>query len=381
MGVIHLYILLTLISFVINFGFGVVTLTIDHKNQLNRTFAILVFMLSWWALMKLCITLSPTQDWAFFFYNLSGLGWCLLPAYYANLTYSIIRKRNLGYRRYVAYVLSFLFLGFYVCLWIPGLMTRQMVIEDWGYTDVPGWMFSNVFQPVFLATFVYIIVELAVFAGMARRRDDRMKSLLVLVGLLVPLIGGAVTNMILPSFGIYVFELAVPLTTVNAAIVAYAMVRYRLMGFRVDYISRSIIDVTAETLLVINEHGRIGMASQASQDLLGYGREELVGMHINEVLYERKFLEEMRDELDRKGSMMMPSRFVSRDGETIPVNLTAKVLQSERGRFVGYVIVGSRLFTTDRPTRVSLYTPPSDEKDGDPGTGRGPEHEDGSQED
>ena len=109
------------------------------------------------------------------------------------------------------------------------------------------------------------------------------------------------------------------------------------------------------------------MASKASEQMLGYDRGELVGMHVNDVLFERKFIEEMRDELDEKGRMMVPSRFVSKKGETIPVNLTASVLRSERGRSLGYVVVGTKLFTTDRPTRVSVFSPPApDEPSGSP---------------
>ncbi len=356
MGELHLYILLTLLSFIVNYGFGIVTLAIDHRHLVNRAFAILVFALSWWALMKLSITLSPTEEWASFFYKLSGFGWCLLPAFYVNLAFSLIRKHNLGYRRYVAYAISFVFLGFYACLWIPDLMFDGMVIEDWGYTDVPGPLFSLGFQPLFLLSFVYVIVELAVFASMARRRDDRMKGLLVLVGLLIPLVGGAVTNMILPTFGVYVFELAVPLTTINAAIIAYAMYRYRLMAFRVDYVSAAIIATVNEPLVVLNRDGRIGMASPSAQDMLGYSKGELVGMHLNDILFEKRFLEDIRPDVDVRGRLMTPARFVGKDGGRVPVNLTASKLQNDGGKVMGYVIVGTRLFTTDRASRVSMFS-------------------------
>jgi PAS domain S-box-containing protein len=360
MGVLQLYILLTLLSFIVNFGFGVVTLTIDYRNQLNRSFAILVFALSWWALMKLAITLSPTADWAEFFYRLSGLGWCLLPAYYVNLTFEMIRKRQLGFRRWVAYVVSFLFLGLYVALWIGDLMLDEMIIEDWGYTDVPGPLFRHVFQPLFLLTFVYVIVELAIFASVARTRDDRMKGILVLVGLLIPLVGGAVTNMILPSFGIYVFELAVPLTTVNAAIIAFAMWRYRLMSFRIDYVSSAIISTMKGALLVVNPDGRIGIVSPATMKILGYDKSELVGMHVDEILEEKSFAKNLKCDLEKEGRVMIPARWITKGGDCVPVSLSASKLLNDRDKTVGYVIVGSRLYTTDGAGRVSIHTHPSD---------------------
>ena len=122
-----------------------------------------------------------------------------------------------------------------------GVALTDIGVNCWYRTDGVQSCVDERIQPVFLLTFVYVIVELAVFASVAKTHDDRMKGILVLIGLLIPLVGGAATNMVLPSFGIYVFELAVPLTTVNAAIIAFAMWRYRLMAFRIDYVSSAII--------------------------------------------------------------------------------------------------------------------------------------------
>jgi PAS domain S-box-containing protein len=166
--------------------------------------------------------------------------------------------------------------------------------------------------------------------------------------------------MILPSFGIYVFELAVPLTTVNAAIIAFAMWRYRLMSFRIDYVSSAIISTMKGALLVVNQDGRIGIVSPATMKLLGYDRSEIVGMHVDELLEEKKFVQNLREDLEKEGTVMAPARWVKKNGDSVPVSLSASKLLNDRGRTVGYVIVGSKLYSTDGAGRVSIHTHPSD---------------------
>lgn len=338
MGQYQLYILLTILSFIVNVVLGTVSLTIDHRHRLNRSFAALSYALAWWALMKMAITFSSTEEWATIFYKLSGLGWTFLPAYYVHVVHAVIRKHS-GARRYVAWALLGISAVLYLLHWTGDLMLEGMQMVDWGYTDVPGRGFNIGFQPFLIGSFVYLVVELAVFSAKAARRTDRIKGLLVMIGLLIPLIGGGLTNMLLPSLGIYVFELAVPLTTVNAGIIAYAMYGYRLMAFRVDYVSNAIITAIDDPMLVVNPDGRVGLVNSAALELLGRERSSLVGTHINDLLSGRKFDDDFRKNVSGKGSHAVKVEVSCEDGERVEVDLKASELRNDRGRLVGYVLV------------------------------------------
>lgn len=339
MGQYQIYIAITLLSFVVNVVLGSVALAVDHRHRLNRSFAALALAIAWWALMKLAITFSATEEWASLFYRLSGLSWTFLPAYYAHVVYSLIRRHG-GPRRYVAWGFILVSTGLYVSLWTGDVMLAEMRMEDWGFTDVPGPVFSLGFQPFLIGSFVYLIVELVMFSARASLRYDRMNGLLVLVGMLIPFVGGGLTNMLLPSLDIYVFELAVPLTTVNAAFIAYAGYRYSLLSIRVDYVSKAITQAVSEALLVVDKDGRVGLVNPAALDLLARDRSDVVGTHMNELLETGRFDDDFKKNVHAKGKHTVKVELSRPGGETVEVDIAASELTNDRGRLMGYVLVG-----------------------------------------
>ncbi|MBW2263762.1 MAG: PAS domain-containing protein [Deltaproteobacteria bacterium] len=342
MGQYHLHIILVLLSFIANLGLGSVALTIDHRHRLNRSFALLTFALAFWALMKLIIVFSSTDEGALIFTRIGGLAWCFLPALYMPIVYALIRKPATGIHRYVPWAFAAVSSGLFVCMWIPGLMITDMRLERWGYTDMPGWVFSLVFQPYLIGSFVYMIVELVLFSARAGSRDQRMTGLLVLVGLLIPLVGGGITNMVLPSLDIYVFEMALPLSTVNVLIIAYAGTRYRLLSIRVDYVSREIIASIDEALVVIDVDGRVGIANPAALELLGRERSGVVGEHINDFLEGQRFDDDFKKNVGAKKSHSWRITLAREAGEGIEAEVKASELRNDRGALVGYVLVGKK---------------------------------------
>jgi PAS domain-containing protein len=339
MGQYQIYIVITVLSLICNLVLGSVTLAVDHRHRLNRSFAALAFGIAWWALMKLAITFSATEEWASLFYRLSGLGWTFLPAYYVHVVYSLIRKSG-GVRRHVALAFLVVAAALYVTLWTGDVMLGGMQMEEWGYTDVPGPLFVAGFQPFLIGSFVYLIVELVLYSSRAAMRADRMNGLLVLFGMLVPFVGGGLTNMLLPSLGIYVIELAVPLTTVNAILIAYAGYRYRLLSYRVDYVSRAIIAAIDEPLVIIDVDGRVGIANDPALELLGRERSDLVGGHVNDLLVDRRFDDDFRKNVRAKGSHVWRVTISREEDEPLETVLKASELRNDRGVLVGYVLVG-----------------------------------------
>ncbi|MBW2260925.1 MAG: PAS domain-containing protein [Deltaproteobacteria bacterium] len=339
MGQYQIYIVITVLSLIGNLVLGSVSLAVDHRHRLNRSFAALAFGLAWWALMKLAITFSATEEWASLFYKLSGFGWTFLPAYYVHVVYSMIRKAG-GARRYGAAVFVIVSSALCISLWTGDVMLGGMQMQEWGYTDVPGPLFIMGFQPFLIGSFIYLIVELIVYSSRAAMRADRMNGLLVLFGMLIPLVGGGLTNMLLPSLGIYVIELAVPLTTINAIMIAYAGYRYRLLSYRVDYVSRAIITAIDEPLVVIDVDGRVGIANDAALGFLGGERSDVVGSHVNDFLEGRKFDDDFKKNVGAKKSHTWRVDLSREAGESFEADIKASELRNDRGVLVGYVLVG-----------------------------------------
>ncbi|MBW2263351.1 MAG: diguanylate cyclase [Deltaproteobacteria bacterium] len=340
MNVWHVYISLLVVSLVANLLLASAILVLDPRNKLNRLYAILALCISHWALMKLGIAFSMTEDAASLFYRLSSLGWCFMPPLFLHFALRFTNSHRRGWSLWApraAYGVSAFLV---ISLWIDDWMLLGMTMEPWGYADMPGPLYRLVFQPFLLACFLFGLFELARFARRSRVMEEKARAALVFLGLLVPLTVGAITDMILPSFDIYVFELAVPLTTLNAAIIAFAMHRYRFLNITVEFVASTIIDTMGDFLIVLDSNGKIRLVNPATSQLLGHREDELVGLQIDDVFKNRSFESDLMTVLDAKGTEATEEEIFTKAGAPIAVSISTSPLRDNRGSVIGYVIVG-----------------------------------------
>jgi len=334
------YALLSLLGFLTNLVLGTVILAVDPRNKLNRLYALVTYSIALWGLMKVGVVNSTTLDSAALYYRFSGIGWCLLPAFYIHFGSVFVEQDHRPRRK-------LLFAGCYgfsslliILLWVPDVMLLEMFHGWWGITDRPGWAFRYVFQPYFFGCFVWVIADLWRYARERGEGEQRVRALLVLLGLFIPLIGGAITNMILPSLEIYVYELAVPLTTLNAAVVAYAMWRYRFLTITVELAASGIINTMGDSLIVLGPNNRIRLVNPATLELLGTTEEQILGKHINEVLLDKAFDEVFGSRVGGTVKIRRDVDYLGPDGEPIAVSLSVSTLKDRKNNALGYVCVG-----------------------------------------
>ena len=334
------YGLLSLLGGLANLLLGTVILAIDPRNKLNRLYALCTYSIAWWGFMKVGVANSITLESAGLHYQLSAIGWCLLPAFYVHFGAVFVEKAHLPWRKVMFACCYTMAVTLFLLLWVPNVMLVEMFHEWWGITDRPGWAFRFVFQPFFFGCFIWVIADLWCFAREHGAGDQRARALMVLAGLAVPLFGGAITNMILPSLEIYVYELAVPLTTLNALIVAFAMYRYRFLTITVELAASGIIDTMGDSLIVLGPSNRIRLVNPATLELLGFAEDQVLGKHINEILYDEAFDEVFGSRVGGTVKVRRDVDYLGRDKKPIAVSLSVATLMDRKGNALGYVCVG-----------------------------------------
>lgn len=329
-----------LVGFVANALLGFFILSRDPKATANRTYVAFTFLVAWWAVAKFALAFSADAIQAEFWYKLSGPGWIVMPAVYLHFVAAFTRRRLFG-RWSLRVHQSLYVLAALLCAlaWAGGLIVDHMIPSPWGFTHVPGVLYRYVFTPYLLATFVFGLYHLIAFTARAATRDDRVRGALLIAGIVIPLVGGALTNMILPVLGRHVPELAIPLTTVNAVIVAVAIVKYNLLSITVEYAASTIITTMPDSLVVLDQGGKITLVNPATISLMGYDSGELIGRDINDVCRERCFDHELRERLDAQGVAKMEVHFVTKDRAAVPVSISVSPLKDQRRATVGYVCV------------------------------------------
>ena len=102
----------------------------------------------------------------------------------------------------------------------------------------------------------------------------------------------------------------------------------------------NIIRSMSNSLLVINKDQTIRTANQATYDLLGYTKEELIGKPFSMIFVEGYYSGIGIDDLINKGfTRNVETTYLSKYGEKIRMLFTASVIFNEEGRFEGIVCV------------------------------------------
>jgi PAS domain S-box-containing protein len=133
-------------------------------------------------------------------------------------------------------------------------------------------------------------------------------------------------------------ENAVQLLGDFARVAAMALENARLFEAteRLKVFNESIVQGVAETILIEDTQGIFTFANPAMEELLGYSREELIGLHWSAIIPEDE-RERVRRETAKR-SQGIVSRYetavLSKEGQVIPVIVSARPL-SEDGEFVG----------------------------------------------
>jgi PAS domain S-box-containing protein len=102
----------------------------------------------------------------------------------------------------------------------------------------------------------------------------------------------------------------------------------------------NIIRSMSNSLLVVNKDQTIRTANQATYDLLGYTKEELIGKPFAMIFAEGYYSGIGLDDLINKGfTRNVETTYMSKYGEKIRMLFTASVIFNEEGRFEGIVCV------------------------------------------
>ncbi|MCW8890179.1 MAG: PAS domain S-box protein, partial [Sedimenticola sp.] len=91
---------------------------------------------------------------------------------------------------------------------------------------------------------------------------------------------------------------------------------------------RTLIEQAADGLLVTNEQGIITDCNRSAQVMLGYTVDGLLNHQINEFIHpsERSGFEQQRQEVHRRGSLLLQRKMLCRDGSVLPVEVSARSL-------------------------------------------------------
>jgi|GEM_PF-6388742 len=337
----NLYCLPTLAAITSNLFLGIYVLFKNPRDQLNRSYAYLMAVLVIWGCGEFIMRTTSSTDIAFKGEMLSSIGYIFMPSFLLFFALMFTRKDELFSRKYFAHSvvfapsMLFIFLSLNTDLMITGVIKRY-----WGYTAILG--------PSFAGFSIYVLAVLVASSYLFYQKyllteEQRVKkqAQLMLIGMLIPILGGSTTDILFPLFGLHPFEIGLFLTSVTGVFFSYAILKYKLMSISTYLTAKTVLATMSGSLLVFNNEKAITMVNNAASQLLGYSENELLKMPSGSILKDDDIFKQITN--GQYQFRDYQTHLSAKDGTSVPVSLNISVLQGGAGEIIGVVGVADDL--------------------------------------
>jgi PAS domain S-box-containing protein len=317
-----------------------------HKTPETFWFSLFLAEIVYWAFCEMMQRLSSTPEASIAWYSITSVGWVFLGAtywlYVLQVTGNIQRIRNVfGMLALLGASIGFLVVTLTTSL-IVNYDPGNAVANPWGYYAAYG-PFFNYFLIWFEMFFVASLIMMYRHYRSAKDPKVKRQALFSSIALLVPLVVGSFTDGLLPALGIYVIPLAVPLTSIQAAITGYAIIKYRIFTFNPNTVASTILEGMNEVVLILNEKRVIEYVNERAYAFLGYADNALIGLDIDALLRDKKQADNFKaqilvtDSNERFETIHMDIQ--TQAGESKPVIISSAQIIDPNGGEVSFVLV------------------------------------------
>jgi PAS domain S-box-containing protein len=339
---ISLYILPFILAFIVNLIVSLVVLFHNRRNPTNRILSALMFVLAIWNLGDALFTVSTSDAFSITLAKILCSLATLIPCIYLHFVMEYPSKRDIMNHGAVYFLLyapaaAFFYLTFFTDKVVGGPLSTPWAKHYYHYG--PAIPFYSAFFIVSLL--IAILVLISVFIKSPNKRE-RFQSKWFIIATFIPILGGVSANLILPMAGAVVFPLAGPLTLLTSVLIAYAMLRYRIMSTSLQSASDIIISMLPGIVVYLGTDQRIISGNKRFFELLGYSENELEGQPISSILSEESKrsglpLQRWEEKTPVKSQLMT---FKSKSGEPVTIDFSGTIVTDDINDIIGLVGMG-----------------------------------------
>jgi len=220
---INIYSIFPLLSSFVILFLGIFVFINQSKSPTNRAFSRFSFLTFIWLITSSISYSMPIEQQAFFWLRISYTAVILMPIAFFNIPYAFL---NLSHKRILAflYVISFLFI---YLLYKTDYLINGSYKYFWGYYPKAG-----VLHPIYLIFFIFAVSACDLFLFLnwfkIRKETSLYKQRLQYISLAFIVCTIATVDFI-PNYGIAIYPFGWIFIVLYCLIIAYAILRYRLM--------------------------------------------------------------------------------------------------------------------------------------------------------
>ncbi len=324
----------------------------DIRPRVKYPFVFLCLSMSVWsaayAFVYPASALESTNT-LWFWYRLSSLGWCLLPAFILHFSLALTGFRgwlNHWYTLFLVYTPAVINLyqvwtGYLV---VKGFRPYQGILLEVS-NNGSLWQYSH---PLLLI--VYFCIACLVVWIWAREspfRHEKIQARIILTVGCITMAIGMLTNILAPFLQINIPAVAHILTLGLAVAMWWVMLKHRFLMITTEIVVPKILEYVSEMVFLADQGGRITYFNHPVELLTGYPASELEHLSIADLTPEPQQVSNCIQRLSKTGLAgdTISISCKTRSGDSLPVemDITPVVIS---GATAGYVIVARDM----RPT-------------------------------
>jgi PAS domain S-box-containing protein len=320
----------------------------DPNSLLNRLFAAFLLCFAVWSLSDTFVHNPALSKHTIVLSNKFGaLGWIGFSAFFLWFCLVFTEKKKI-LKIKLFYIIIFGLPLLLIYRHWTGFLVKDYNKEYFGWAIV--WA-ETAWTYLFYLYFVsFMGIGLYVVFDFMKKTEDmvRKKQAQIIFGAaILPLIVGMSTEIILPKINIFLYPgIGSSVTLIWVLGVFYSMIRYKFLTITPSNAAENIVSTMAESLILLDAVGIIVDINKATEDLLGYQKNELKGKSFDFLLPEHL----QKTLLDRiiKGENIKSYDIVfkTKNLENILVSFSTSLLKDSAGDIAG--IIGVAADITER---------------------------------
>ncbi|MEG1269181.1 MAG: diguanylate cyclase [Oscillospiraceae bacterium] len=257
--------------------------TAERKSILNITAGAVLMCLGWWSFCNSFFFAAPDSGQAFFWHRLGSIGWCGFVVFTAYYFFALTsdKKKITQPRKTILFFAPAVILTLVNLFGKTTSLAQGIIPSSSGF----GWTYKNSITSLLLWAYLIYVVLYFGFAfyllyHWARNSKHKMKRELA-VGFIVldviTILSGTITDVILPLTGPALPAMANIATALFG--LGYFVIFYRHDLSNIDLVvsSNDILQISNNSIFVMDENKEILRYSKAVGSLLGYSKSELMG--------------------------------------------------------------------------------------------------------
>lgn len=318
--------------------FGLHILIYNRKAVENRILSILVFLFALWSLSMMAFHNPETsKELAEIVYNISSVAWIFMSGFFVWFHLTFTENTKFANKPLIFSLYTFVPLALVIAFLLGNYFSYELKNYGWIKEFKPSiWLFLFL-----IYTFISVIISWVYLMKFIRNTKDRVKAKQARILL--------VQNIIILILGI-LFEYALPQLTNskfpqmgNITLVfwfpgiLFAISKYKLFAYSpTNNQARKILDTVNESLIIIDNYGKVQSLNNAAIRFTGYKSIELFRKDISVLFADRELLEAIENKqlISKKDSVLE-----NRDGRSLPVSVTLTILTDEEGIPSGHIIM------------------------------------------